>query len=51
MTKKTKKPPNKFPNLKSEGDLNSLRGFIICEKPNTRLYEFKGRIIMKNNEQ
>jgi P-type E1-E2 ATPase len=42
--------PNKFPHLNDENDLINLRGVITCEKPNTRLYEFKGRMNANNHQ-
>ncbi len=38
--------PNKFPNISDEQELVKLRGYISCEKPNKRLYEFKGKIVV-----
>jgi phospholipid-transporting ATPase len=39
-------PKNLF-ELNNEQDLIDLRGFISCEKPNLRLYEFSGTLTVK----
>lgn len=38
--------PKKLPVLGSEQDLMDLRGVVSCEKPNARLYEFKGTLLI-----
>ncbi len=41
--------PNKFPRFKNpEQEFIELRGVVNCEKPNTRLYEFRGKITLEN---
>jgi phospholipid-translocating ATPase len=35
--------------IENENDLTKLRGVISCEKPNPRLYEFKGTLTMENH--
>ena len=47
---KEKCVPDKFPHFKSEDELVDLRGVISYEKPNSRLYEFKGKLLMNNQE-
>lgn len=42
--------PNNLPCFKSETDLIDLRGVISCEKPNARLYEFKGKFTTNKTE-
>jgi phospholipid-transporting ATPase len=42
--------PQKFPSLNSEEDLVDLGGVVTCEKPNAKLYEFKGKLLFKNKE-
>jgi hypothetical protein len=41
--------PYKFPRFTREEELFNLNGVISCEKPNTRLHEFKGTIEHNNN--
>jgi len=42
--------PNKFPRFKNpEQDFVGLRGVVNYEKPNTRLYEFRGKITLEND--
>jgi magnesium-transporting ATPase (P-type) len=38
--------PSKMPLFNSEEDLINMRGVISCEKPNARLYEFKGTLLI-----
>lgn len=43
--------PNKFPHTNaSERDLSALRGVVNYEKPNTRLYEFRGKITLESGK-
>lgn len=47
---KVRSVPNKFPTFASEEDLATLRGVLICDKPNTKLYEFKGKLVLDTHE-
>lgn len=47
---KMRSVPAKFPTFACPEDLASLTGTIVCEKPNTRLYDFKGKLILQNQE-
>jgi hypothetical protein len=40
-----------LPHLKSEEDLANLYGTLSFEKPNTRLYEFRGKLVLENNKE
>lgn len=46
--------PNKFPRINENSvedelaRISSFKGVISCEKPNTRLYEFRGKITLAN---
>ena len=42
--------PKNVPDIDSEEDLFKLRGMITCEKPNPRLYDFKGSLIIKKKK-
>jgi len=42
---KKRQVPNKFTFIKDVNDLLNLKAVVSCEKPNTRLYEFKGNIL------
>lgn len=48
---KVRSVPQKFPALSSEQDLNALNGVIICEKPNSKLYEFKGKLVQSDEQE
>jgi hypothetical protein len=41
--------PFRFPRFSDPKELIDLTGVISCEKPNTRLYEFKGNMTIKEN--
>jgi hypothetical protein len=47
---KIRTAPEKIPPIKSPNELIGLRGVIKCDKPNTELYEFKGKIEMNQIE-
>jgi phospholipid-translocating ATPase len=42
--------PSNFPTLKTESEFSNLRGVIKCDKPNLRLYEFSGKIILNGQQ-
>lgn len=42
--------PDKIPLAAHLTDLNNLRAVIKCDKPNTELYEFKGKIRLNQTE-
>lgn len=42
--------PEKIPKLDNLADLAAFRGVIKCDKPNTELYEFKGKIAIGQTE-
>ena len=39
-----------IPIVKTKEDLSELRGAITCDKPNSNLYEYKGKIFIDNKE-
>lgn len=43
--------PNKFPRVNTIEELGSIIGVINCEKPNTRLYEFRGKITLADGNE
>jgi hypothetical protein len=48
---KSRKVPGCIPNhIVSAEELDSFNAVIQCDKPNTRLYEFKGKIIIDEKE-
>jgi P-type E1-E2 ATPase len=47
---KQRRVQKEIPLLNSASSLTSFRGSIICDKPNTRLYEFKGKIVTDKKE-
>lgn len=47
---KQKSKPANFPALGSEDELVKFRGLISCDKPNTNLYEFKGKVEINGTE-
>jgi P-type E1-E2 ATPase len=42
---KKRQVPSKFTFIKDVDNLLNLQAVISCEKPNTRLYEFKGNLL------
>ena len=38
-------------NIQTIEQLNQLQGYIECEAPNERLYQFKGRLVLKNSKR
>lgn len=42
--------PEKIPTIETVNDLHFFRGVIKCDKPNTDLYEFKGKIVIDRTE-
>jgi phospholipid-translocating ATPase len=47
---KVRQAPNKLPTLNDENDLLNLKGLITYEKPNTNLYQFRGKITINEIE-
>ena len=47
---KRRSVPPKLPLLNNEANLEHLRGVIQCDKPNLRLYEFSGKIIIDGQQ-
>lgn len=47
---KLRSVPFKFPHLNGLDDLIDLKGTLIIEKPNRRLYEFKGKLVHEKKE-
>ena len=47
---KRRSVPAKFPSLREETDFSNLRGVIKCDKPNLRLYEFNGKIVLNGQQ-
>ena len=47
---KVRSIPARIPVCSTVQELSDLRGVIQCDKPNLRLYEFKGKIIINNKE-
>ena len=43
--------PYRLPRFKTEYDLFDLRGILTYEKPNTRLYEFRGKLVLDNDKE
>lgn len=42
--------PFKFPHFNDVDELINLKGVLIYDKPNTRLYDFNGKLIALNRE-
>lgn len=49
-TLKSRSVPHNFPVFDSEEDLFDINGVITCEKPNPKLYEFKGKLLHNEKE-
>lgn len=47
---KEKKVPKNLMPLDTENKLSKFKAIISCDRPNTNLYEFKGKIILKEIE-
>ena len=47
---KIRRIQNSIPSYTNVHDLNSLRGAIVYDKPNPKLYEFKGKIVSSGTE-
>jgi phospholipid-translocating ATPase len=47
---KLRSVPNKLPMPKNEIEAGKLRGVIKCDKPNTKLHEYRGKIIINGRQ-
>ena len=47
---KARTVPHSFPMFDSENELLDISGVVTCEKPNSRLYDFKGKLLYEGKE-
>ncbi len=48
---KTRSVPLNFPSLASEEEIFDMSGVVTCEKPNAKLYDFKGKLLLNNGNE